>query len=61
MLSEEKKVKAEKWLQGNWSIPMLSQDITLLLYPVIPSCGDLVLDHPNMFAIFLLEVDNVTS
>ena len=39
---------------------MSSQDITLLLYPVISICGDLVQPHSNMFTIFLLKIDDAT-
>ena len=35
MLSEEKEKK-----QKNWSILFSSQETTLLLYPVVSSCGD---------------------
>ena len=35
MLSEEKRTETEQWLERNWSILMSSQDITLLLYPVV--------------------------
>ena len=39
---------------------MPSQDITLLLYPVISSLGDLVHLNSSMFTIFKIKVDDVT-
>ena len=42
MLKEEKSKR-------NWSILMLSPDATLLLYPVMSSCGDPVSAHPIIF------------
>ena len=43
-LSEEQRTKTDQWLQRNWSILRPSQDITLLLYPLISSRRDLVSD-----------------
>ena len=61
MLSKEKRTKTEQWLQRNWSILTSSQDTTLLLYPVIKSRGDLVLDSSTHICNFLLKVDDVIS
>ena len=44
MLSEEKEKK-----QKNWSILFSSQETTLLLYPVVSSCGDPVPAYSNIF------------
>ena len=53
MLSEEKKNR-------NSSIIMLSQDITLLLYPVVSSRGDLVSALLKHVYDFLIKIDDVT-
>ena len=38
---------------------MSSQDTTLLLYPVMSSCGDLVLAYSNTFTSFPINVSDV--
>ena len=55
MLSEEKKKKKKWW------IPMSSQDTTLLLYPVMSSCGDPVSVYSNTLTFFFsIKVNDVT-
>ena len=39
---------------------MTSQDTTLLLYPVIDSCGETVSAHSNSFTFFPIKVNDVT-
>ena len=39
---------------------MTSQDTTLLLYPVIGSCGETVSAHSNTFTFFPIKVNDVT-
>ena len=39
---------------------MSLQDTTLLLYPVVKSCGDPVLDHSKTFTFSPIKVNDVT-
>ena len=61
MLTEGKRTKTEQWLERNWSMLMLSQDVMLLLYPMIDSLGYLVSDSSKQVCNFLLKFDDVTS
>ena len=40
---------------------MSSQDTTLLLYPVVSSCGDPVSAQSNTFTFFPIKVNDVTN
>ena len=48
----KKKKKTEEW-----SIPISSQDTTLLLYPVVTSCGDPFSAHSNTLTFFPIKLN----